>query len=99
VFLDKYNRWVEIPSLEPVNFSGFDFDESKGEHRDTLAFVNHPKLSRRLFVLSMKDDHLNGFPIMPVCHTNGELKGASKKKIIPILSYYKSKNIGRTKVK
>ena len=69
MFLDRQNRWVEIPSFKPVDFSGFDFEESQGEYLDTLAFVNHQKLKRKLFVLSMVDNILNGFPVLPVCHT------------------------------
>ena len=60
---------MEIPSFKPLDFSGFDFEESQGEYLDTLAFVNHPKLKRKLFVLSMDDNFLNGFPVLPVCHT------------------------------
>ena len=67
---------MEVPSLKPVDFSGFDFEKSQGEYKDTLAFVNHPKLKRRLFVLPMDDDNFNGFSVMPVCHN----KGTSKQK-------------------
>ena len=60
---------MEIPTFKPVDFSGFDFEESQGEYLDTLAFVNHPKFKRRLFVLPMDDAKLNGFSVLPVCHT------------------------------
>ena len=67
--LDKLNNWVEIPSLKPVDFSGFDFYESQGEYKDTLIYINNPKLSRKLFVWPMESDSVHEHPVLPVCTT------------------------------
>ena len=67
--LDKLNNWVEIPSLKPVDFSGFDFYESQGEYKDTLIYINNPKLSRKLFVWPMESDSVHDHSVLPVCTT------------------------------
>ena len=60
---------MEIPSLKPVDFSGFDFYESQGEYKDTLIYINNPKLSRKLFVWPMESDSVHEHSVLPVCTT------------------------------
>ena len=48
-----FGIWMEITTnlgLRQIDFSGFDFDSSLGDFKDTLVYINVRSLSRTLFV-------------------------------------------------